>query len=194
MSKRIPPKKARSLPKKRGPKFKSKKENKIERFISEYLIDQNGTQAAIRAGYSPHTACTAASQLLAKGKVKSRIREGLLELRREAKVDAMDLVQEWKYQSFANQLDYFKPRFDKKTKTLYLKLRNLWKLPDFIQRCVQSIEIEDLDNGGQKVKLRLVDKLKSQEMLAKHLNLFKDGLPTDDEGKIIPIKFIQVPG
>lgn len=26
------------------------------RFVKEYLIDLNGTQAAIRAGYSPNTA------------------------------------------------------------------------------------------------------------------------------------------
>jgi phage terminase small subunit len=37
---------------------------KQERFIHEYLVDCNGTQAAIRAGYSPKTANEQASRLL----------------------------------------------------------------------------------------------------------------------------------
>ena len=30
--------------------------DKQERFVDEYLVDLNATQAAIRAGYSPHSA------------------------------------------------------------------------------------------------------------------------------------------
>jgi len=40
--------------------------DKQERFVSEYLIDLNATQAAIRAGYSEHTAKDIGSQNLAK--------------------------------------------------------------------------------------------------------------------------------
>ena len=35
-----------------------------QRFVDEYLIDLNGTQAAIRAGYSVKTAQEQASRLL----------------------------------------------------------------------------------------------------------------------------------
>lgn len=48
---------------------------KQERFLQEYLIDLNGTQAAIRAGYSAHTANEQASALLAKPNLKSRLKE-----------------------------------------------------------------------------------------------------------------------
>jgi phage terminase small subunit len=37
---------------------------KQERFIQEYLVDLNGTQAAIRAGYSVHTAASIGWELL----------------------------------------------------------------------------------------------------------------------------------
>ena len=37
---------------------------KQELFVHEYLKDQNGAQAAIRAGYSPKTAKVTAFQLL----------------------------------------------------------------------------------------------------------------------------------
>ncbi len=39
---------------------------KQRRFAEEYVVDHNGTQAAIRAGYSEKTAKVQASQLLAK--------------------------------------------------------------------------------------------------------------------------------
>lgn len=43
------------------------------RFAAEYLIDLNGTQAAIRAGYSPKTANEQASRLLANVNVATEI-------------------------------------------------------------------------------------------------------------------------
>lgn len=39
---------------------------KRAKFVSEYLRDFNGTQAAVRAGYSPRTARIQANQLLSK--------------------------------------------------------------------------------------------------------------------------------
>jgi len=57
-----------------------KKENsglsaKQEQFCQEYLVDYNGTQAAIRAGYSPKTAMEQASRLLSKVKISDRLAE-----------------------------------------------------------------------------------------------------------------------
>ena len=48
---------------------------KQERFCKEYVIDLNGKQAAIRAGYSEKTAEVQASQLLTILKVQERIKE-----------------------------------------------------------------------------------------------------------------------
>ena len=49
--------------------------NKQQAFCEEYLIDLNGTQAAIRAGYSEKTANRIASQLLSKLDIQSAIQE-----------------------------------------------------------------------------------------------------------------------
>ena len=48
---------------------------KQEAFCREYLLDSNGTQAAIRAGYSEKTANEQAAQHLAKLSIKERIAE-----------------------------------------------------------------------------------------------------------------------
>ena len=48
---------------------------KQEIFCKEYLIDLNGTQAAIRAGYSEKTAEQQASRMLLNVKVQNRVSE-----------------------------------------------------------------------------------------------------------------------
>ena len=46
---------------------------KQQRFVDEYLIDLNATQAAIRAGYSAKTADVQGSRMLANCKVQQAI-------------------------------------------------------------------------------------------------------------------------
>jgi len=48
---------------------------KQEKFCLEYLVDLNATQAAIRAGYSKHTAKTIAGQNLSKLIIMDKIAE-----------------------------------------------------------------------------------------------------------------------
>lgn len=50
---------------------------KQQRFVQEYAVDLNGTQAAIRAGYSPKTARSIASENLQRPVVKSAIKKTL---------------------------------------------------------------------------------------------------------------------
>ena len=51
-----------------------------QRFVEEYLLDLNGTQAAIRAGYSARTANEQAARLLANVSVRSAIERGKSEV------------------------------------------------------------------------------------------------------------------
>lgn len=55
---------------------------KQQAFVREYIIDFNGTQAAIRAGYSEKTANEQSSQLLAKLNIQQAV-EKLIEQRRD---------------------------------------------------------------------------------------------------------------
>jgi hypothetical protein len=47
---------------------------RIARFVDEYLLDMNGRQAAIRAGYNPDRARITASELLTKPEVQAQIK------------------------------------------------------------------------------------------------------------------------
>jgi len=49
---------------------------KRERFVREYLVDLNATQAAIRAGYSPKTANEQGARLLANVSIRDAITRG----------------------------------------------------------------------------------------------------------------------
>jgi phage terminase small subunit len=51
----------------------SRLNRKQRRFVAEYLVDMNATQAAIRAGYSARTANVIAAQLLAKLSIREQI-------------------------------------------------------------------------------------------------------------------------
>lgn len=58
--------------------------DKQKRFVDEYLIDCNATQAAIRAGYSEKTAEVIGSRLLRNVKVSEVIQKQMNDKRKEA--------------------------------------------------------------------------------------------------------------
>lgn len=61
---------------------------KQAKFVDEYLIDRNGTQAAIRAGYPKKTAQQIASEYLSKPVIKVEVERRMKELTDKASVSA----------------------------------------------------------------------------------------------------------
>jgi len=65
-----------------------KAEEKRSLFVREYLVDRNGTRAAIAAGYAPRSASVTSCRLLRNAKVKAEVSEltderlGRLEIKR----------------------------------------------------------------------------------------------------------------
>lgn len=62
--------------------------DKRRRFVDEYIIDCNGTQAAIRAGYAPKAANEQAARLLANASIKAAVEEKLAEIRKKNEITA----------------------------------------------------------------------------------------------------------
>jgi phage terminase small subunit len=62
--------------------------NLREKFIIEYLIDLNATQAAIRAGYSPNTAKSQGQRLLTNVDLRKKIDEALDEQAKRVQLTA----------------------------------------------------------------------------------------------------------
>ena len=64
------------------------------RFVAEYLIDLNGTQAAIRAGYSAKTANEQASRLLANVNIQAAIQEAMKARQERTELTAQSVIDD----------------------------------------------------------------------------------------------------
>lgn len=67
--------------------------DKQRRFVDEYLVDSNATQAAIRAGYSAKTAGSQGHDLLKHPEISQAIQEGQEALSNRATMTAADVIE-----------------------------------------------------------------------------------------------------
>ena len=137
---------------------------KQKRFIEEYLIDLNATQAAIRAGYSPDTAKSIGSENLTKPDIQARIAKAMAERSRRTGVNADRVVMELAKIAFVNASDVI----DAETATLK---------PDAAREdtaAIQSVKVKTFGEDGLEREIKMADKLKALELLGKHLGMFKD--------------------
>jgi phage terminase small subunit len=68
---------------------------KQQRFVNEYCVDENGTQAAIRASYSEKTAGQIAHELLKKPEIKKAVEARMRQLAVAASVTPEWVVEQW---------------------------------------------------------------------------------------------------
>lgn len=68
---------------------------KQQRFVEEYLVDLNATQAAIRAGYSPKTAGSQAFDLLKKPEIQHAVDDRRKKLAETTKITPESVLQRW---------------------------------------------------------------------------------------------------
>ena len=95
----------------------SKLNVKQKMFCKEYLIDLNGTKAAIRAGYSERTARTMASKLLTKGNIQEYTQK-LIDKRSKKVEVSIDNVLEDLLDTRATCLQYMVKTDDKGVESL----------------------------------------------------------------------------
>ena len=139
---------------------------KQKRFIEEYLIDLNATQAAIRAGYSPDTAKSIGSENLTKPDIKAQIAKAMAERSRRTGVNADRVVMELAKIAFVNANDVIDP----KTATI-----KEGALPEDTA-AIQSVKVKTFGEDGLEREIKMADKLKALELLGKHLGMFRDKL------------------
>ena len=145
------------------------------RFCQEYIVDLNGTQAAIRAGYSENSAQQISSELLLKPVIQAYIQELLDDRATRTQATADKVISE------IFHLVSFDPAeiYDEEG-----RFKSIHSIPKNIRKAIASIETEEefkrpLD-GSFKVKcgyirkIKFWDKNKAIELLGKHLVLFTD--------------------
>ena len=148
------------------------------RFVDEWLIDFNGKQAAIRAGYSAKTAEAAAARLLRNVKVQAEISRRQKDLQRRTEVTQERVVMELARIAFADATDYAQVETrmiekDDSTEVSYqtVALKNTAELsPE------QRAAILGIKQGANGVEVKLHDKIKALELLGRHIGMFNDKL------------------
>lgn len=142
---------------------------KQQRFVDEYLIDLNATQAAIRAGYSAKTAREQGSQNLAKLNIQQAISEKMAERSKRTGVNQDRIVLELAKIAFVNAADVI----DSDDATIKAGA----SADD--TAAIQSVKVKVIptkEGEGVEREIRLNDKLKALELLGKHLGMWNDKL------------------
>lgn len=126
---------------------------KQARFVEEYLLDLNATQAAIRAGYSERTARQQGARLLTNVDIATAIEAGQKE--RSSRVEAS---QDYVLRSVIEVMERCK------------------QASPVLDRSGNPVMVETADGElAPAFTFNAMGVLKGAEMIGKHLGMFKDG-------------------
>ena len=161
---------------------------KQSQFVAEYLIDLNATQAAIRAGYSTDSARDIGYENLTKPDIQDAIAQAMQQRAERTQVTADQVLQEYAKVAFLD----IRRLFDETG-----SIKPVEELDDRTAAAVSGLEVEELFEGrgekrkhiGRLHKIKLADKMRALEGLARHLGMFNDSLEV--KGKIQSITAVE---
>jgi phage terminase small subunit len=149
--------------------------DKQRRFVDEYLVDLNATQAAIRAGYSQRTAGQQGDRLLKNVEVAAAVAEAQAERAKRTEITQDMVLTELAKIGFANMGNYLHattggdPYFD------------FAGLTEEQKAALVEVTVEDFTEGRgedardvRRVKFKLGDKRAALVDIGKHLGMFKE--------------------
>ncbi|MFT8418466.1 MAG: terminase small subunit [Acetobacter sp.] len=149
---------------------------KQARFVEEYLVDLNATQAALRAGYSPKTAREQASRLLSNVNVSEAISEAQKARSTRTEITQDRVLRELAKLGFGDIRDIFSEDGS---------LLHPGNMDADAAARISSIEVVVRPvpgSQGQEVehvaKIKAWDKLGALTQIGRHLGMFKDKLET----------------
>lgn len=155
--------------------------DKQKKFVEEYLIDLNATQACIRAGYNVKDSQQASEigcQLLKKTQVSNAITVAMAERSRRTGISQDRVVNELAKIAFVNMLDVVDEEG---------RIRSTASQDDLA--CIESIkhkESSSINGDSTEREVKIASKLKALELLGKHLGMWNDKL---DVNMNVPIIF-----
>jgi phage terminase small subunit len=151
---------------------------KQERFIEEYLIDLNATQAAIRAGYSEKTARSQGQRLLTNVDIQEAIQKAMNKRSKRTEITQDRVLQELAKVAFADIKDFVSFRTEKTVMdydsegepvAAYSHVIDLKNSDEIDGAVISEVSLKD----GQ-LKFKLHDKMKALQDIGRHLGMFTD--------------------
>lgn len=153
---------------------------KQQRFVIEYLVDLNATQAAIRAGYAAKGAKDQAYQLMQRPEIAAAIKEAMEARNQRTKVDADYVLNRL---TEIDQMDLLDILDDD------MSIKPLSKWPKVWRQSLSGFDIAEIFEGvgkdrdlvGLMKKIKWPDKVKNLELLGKHVNVnaFREQVAVD---------------
>lgn len=145
---------------------------KMQKFVDEYLVDLNATQAAIRAGYSKKTAYSIGVSNLKKAEIQAALQK-----RQKSAAEKLEITRERVLKELASI------GFAKATDFLTIQGgRVLIKDSDDVA-ADKLAALASVKEGMYGVEVKLADKTRALEMLSKYLGLFDGTNPEGDTQK-----------
>ncbi len=145
------------------------------RFVAEYLKDQNGAQAAIRAGYSRHTAREQACDLLTRPNIKGAIDDKLRKIEIKAELTAIEV------RNAVLRLMRFDARLAFNSDGT---MKRIHEMPEDLLLAVSGIDSDD--TRGEIKRLRFIDRVRVVELGAKILGMLKFEVTGRNGAPLIP--------
>lgn len=146
------------------------------RFVAEYLIDLNATQAAIRAGYSEKTALQQGPRLLGNVGIAAAIQSAQAKRAKRTQITQDRVLQELARVGFSD----LRRAVDWVGQTVTLK--DSAQLDDDT-----ALAMSEVSQGPNGLKIKMHDKLSALDKLARHLGMFKGDSYSDEEAKSLNI-------
>ena len=145
---------------------------KKHRFAEEYLIDLNATRAAIRAGYSVHTAYSIGPRLLDDVEVASLIDQLKSERSESTGINAAWVLNRLRAEADADMADLYG------TDGELLPIADwplIWRTGLMVGIETEEIEVEGVKVGIVR-KVKQSDRIKRLELIGRHVGVqaFKD--------------------
>lgn len=149
-----------------------------QRFVEEYLIDLNATQAAIRAGYSAKTANEQGAQLLAKLSVAEAVARAKAERSARTGLHADRVLEELAAIGFARMPDVAEWGGGDQ-----MKLKPSSELSEHSAAAISQVVetekfVKSMDRGeslwSRERSIKLHDKVATLKLLGQHVGLFAD--------------------
>lgn len=161
------------------------------RFVAEYLIDLNATQAAVRAGYSARCAQEIGAENLSKPLIAEAIQAGQRQQLEKTDLTAARTLEELRRLSFSD----LRGAFDASGHLLPLD-----KMSADMRSAIASVKVtkKNLTAGDgvmeDVVELKLWDKTRALDTLAKHFRLLEpEALPPNERDRPRIVIILQAP-
>jgi phage terminase small subunit len=152
---------------------------KQKKFVNEYLIDLNATQAAIRAGYSKKTAAEQAVRLLRNVNVQTYLQKRQKELQKHISITPERVIDELAHIAFDDIKNYLSFRTEKTQVgqgddgSPLLAYDTIIDLKD--SETIDTRNISEISKGRDgQFKFKLYCKDNALVQLGKHLGMFND--------------------